>query len=124
VVRATAGDLQEALADANRAVELCQSAACDDLPNILDTRGYAFLKLARYRSALEDYQQALDSGSQYPTVLLGRGLAHAALGENDQALDDLKTLRDPVQVRVAADPELKELVLQARQTLTRLQNGK
>jgi tetratricopeptide (TPR) repeat protein len=93
------------------------------MPDLLDTRGYVYLKLARYASAVQDYQQALDAGYEYPTVWLGRGLAYAALGQNDKALDDIATLAQPPQVPFTVDPEIQDLVLQARRVRDRLQSN-
>jgi tetratricopeptide (TPR) repeat protein len=123
LVRASAGRPQEALVDADQAVGLCQAQDCAGLPSLLDTRGYVFLKLARYESAVNDYQRAMDDGFPYPTAVLGRGVAYAALGRSAQALDDLQALGQPAQVRVVSDPELEDLVLLARQTRARLQRG-
>jgi hypothetical protein len=126
LIRVSTNELRDALADANKSVGLCQqSEACieNELSHLLDTRGYVYLKLARYESAIQDYQQALDSGNQYPTVRLGRGLAYAALSQNAQALDDITTLEQPSQVPFQADQEIQDLVLQARQARDRLRNS-
>jgi tetratricopeptide (TPR) repeat protein len=125
LVRVTTNQLRGALADANQAVALClDNTTCNEkLPDLLDTRGYVYLKLARYESALQDYQRAIDAGFRYPTVMLGRGLAYAALGQTASAREDLATLRQPPQVPAYSDPELQDLVMQARHMSAILPSG-
>jgi len=74
------GDLDQALDDANRAVELAP------VDYIYDTRGYVYYKRGNYVAALADYDEALDLGLSYSYY--GRGLTYEAMGDTGQAIAD------------------------------------
>lgn len=107
------GNLPEALADANRAVELGRTA------NRLDTRGYVYLKLGRYQEALADYEEVFQLATQpSPYYHLGRGLALTGLSDKTRARPDLEKGLELAEGR-QLDPQLEDLVGQARQALGR-----
>jgi tetratricopeptide (TPR) repeat protein len=93
-------DLQEALDDCNRALDLKPQAAADtgtligrtiatDDPNVLDSRALVYLRLGRPEDAVHDYASALQVNPRMPTSLYGRGLAELQLGEAPQGQADL-----------------------------------
>ncbi len=76
--RVAAGkDLQAALADCNRAVALEPNDA-----NMLDSRGFAYLKLGQFDNAIADYNAALRIDSKFTESLYGRGVAEIRKGES------------------------------------------
>lgn len=101
-LRATGNrDLQEALDDCNRALNLRphvaeaetgtligRTVASDD-PEILDSRALVYLRLGRLEDAYHDYASALQINPRLPTSLYGRGLAELRLGAKAQGQDDL-----------------------------------
>ncbi|HEY6516009.1 MAG TPA: tetratricopeptide repeat protein [Steroidobacteraceae bacterium] len=100
-LRATVNrDLQEALDDCNRALDLKPQAAADtgtligrtiatDDPDVLDSRALVYLRLGRPEDAVHDYASALQINPMMPTSLYGRGLAELQLGEGPQGQADL-----------------------------------
>ena len=101
-LRATANrDLQEALDDCNRAIELrpytqasTESRISTPLEtwadsDFLDSRGLVYLRLGRMKDAIRDYNSALDRNGRMPSSLYGRGLAELRLGEKTQGNADL-----------------------------------
>jgi tetratricopeptide (TPR) repeat protein len=100
-LRATGNrDLQEALDDCNRALDLrpraeaetgtliARTVASDD-PDILDSRGLVYLRLGRLQDAFHDYESALQINPRMPTSLYGRGLAELRAGETSEGQSDL-----------------------------------
>lgn len=85
------GDLDQALADANRAIELW--ALLDNF----GTRGYVYYKLGDYDAALADYNHAIEMGSEFSYY--GRGLIFEAQGEEVKALEDYKRFLDTDELR-------------------------
>ncbi|GAB4482205.1 MAG: hypothetical protein Kow00124_30880 [Anaerolineae bacterium] len=80
---ATAGvNLEEALVDVNRALELDP----DQAGTLYDTRGFVYYKLAQYDAALADLEQALALGETF--AYYTRGLVYDALGEAGAAIAD------------------------------------
>lgn len=78
-------ELQEALADCNKAIELAPSSAA-----ILDSRGFVELRLGRLDEAIADYDAALKLRPEQAASLYGRGVAKirkglAAEGQADVA---------------------------------------
>jgi tetratricopeptide (TPR) repeat protein/predicted aspartyl protease len=81
-------DLQEALDDCNRALDLRPNLAPED-PFIADSRGLVYLRLGRLKDAIRDYDAALESNPRMPTSLYGRGLAELRLGKKARGQKDL-----------------------------------
>lgn len=77
----TDGNLEQALADANRAIELQPNEA-----HYFDTRGFVYYKLRQYDKALEDYDTAIDMNLDY--AYHGRGLTREAMGDTASAISD------------------------------------
>ncbi|HEV2270486.1 MAG TPA: tetratricopeptide repeat protein [Steroidobacteraceae bacterium] len=100
-LRATTNrDLREALDDCNHALALrphapatlesrIAKALAPEDPDILDSRGLVYLRLGNLKDAVRDYDLALDTNSNMPTSLYGRGLAELRLGEKTQGQQDL-----------------------------------
>jgi tetratricopeptide (TPR) repeat protein len=83
-VRAVAGiDLDIALSQCNEALRLRPN-----LQAALDSRGFVYLRLRRYRDAIADYNAALKQNPRLPYSLLGRAVAKFHLGDNAGAKDD------------------------------------
>jgi len=99
-------ELDAALADVNRAIEL----EADD-GNYYDTRGYIHYKLGNFTSALADFNTALDMGLEY--AYYGRGLVHEAKGETQDALVDYERFLE-------ANPDAPDHSDDARQRLEAL----
>lgn len=91
----TGGDLEQALADANRAVELQSNE-----PHYYDTRGFVYYKLGHYDKALEDYDTAIGMNLDYAHY--GRGLTYEALGDAANAITDYTLFLD---ANPSLDPE-------------------
>jgi tetratricopeptide (TPR) repeat protein len=88
-MRAVAGqDLQAALHDCDRAVELAPGVA-----GILDSRGFVRLRLRDFGGALADYRAALAANPKRPDVrasaLYGGGLALIGLGDRTEGQADI-----------------------------------
>jgi tetratricopeptide (TPR) repeat protein len=73
--RAIVGELHEALADCNRALQITQSAA------VLAARGLVHLKMDQLDAAIADYNSALQSEPRLASALYGRGLARRKKGD-------------------------------------------
>jgi len=89
VMRATVGrDLAGALADCDRAVALAPRSA-----DVLNSRGFAHLRMKAYRAAAADYHAALalaqPSDAIKASSLYGRGLARLALGQTEAGRADI-----------------------------------
>jgi tetratricopeptide (TPR) repeat protein len=88
------GDLEQALADANMAIELQPSGGR------YDTRGMVYYKRGQYEAALQDYNAAINKRTEYAHY--GRGLVYEALGETDMAIADFTAF---LAAYPDADPE-------------------
>ncbi len=78
-VRALAGRelVEKALPDCNKAQVLLPKSA-----EVLDSRGYVYLRLGRYQEAIADYNAAIALANiELPHTLYGRGLAEQKSGE-------------------------------------------
>jgi len=83
--RAEAGtDLQQALADCNHSLTL---RAKD--PFALDSRGFTFLRLNQFDSAIADYSAALKLDPKLASALYGRGLAKQKKGDSAGGQTDM-----------------------------------
>jgi tetratricopeptide (TPR) repeat protein len=68
---------EKALPACNRAVELLPKS-----PNVLDSRGFVYLRLGRYEEAIADYNAAIAiSNEPPPPSLYGRGIAEQKSGQ-------------------------------------------
>ena len=68
---------EKALPDCNKALELLPKS-----PNVLDSRGFVYLRLGRYEEAIADYNAAIAlSNEPLPASLYGRGLAEQKSGQ-------------------------------------------
>ncbi|MEP7348118.1 MAG: hypothetical protein ABI877_22810 [Gemmatimonadaceae bacterium] len=110
-----AGDFAGALRD-------CQKLVSDD-PHFGRGHvcvGVALIGLARYKDALAALDLAEQNGAVVPQVAFRKGMAHAALGEADEAFRELRRAADaglpaapvpvetdPAFARVRKDPRLK-----------------
>jgi tetratricopeptide (TPR) repeat protein len=74
--RAIIGELQKALDDCNKSLELAPNVA-----TTLDSRGLTHLKLGNWNAAIADYDAALRQQRALPTALYGRGLAKLKRGD-------------------------------------------
>jgi tetratricopeptide (TPR) repeat protein len=85
VARAEAGsELAEALADCDEALKLRPGDAY-----ILDSRGFAYLRLGRFDEAVTDYDAALKINPKIPSSLYGRGLAKQKRGDSSGGIVDM-----------------------------------
>lgn len=75
-VRAVTGDLQAALADCDEAIRLHPNTAA-----ILDSRGFALLKMGRWDAAIADFDSALRLQPRLASSLYGRGFAKLKKGD-------------------------------------------
>jgi hypothetical protein len=113
------GDLDAALADVQRALELLSVTAptAEQHAAVLDTRGWVYLALGRPAEARADFHEAIASTPNVqPTSPLGRGVAAVQLGDEMSGVLDLKwgLLIAP---SARQDPEVRDLVVQAHATL-------
>ena len=86
----------------------------------MDTRGYAYLKSGLFRNAKQDYDFLIGEGFEIPHVVLGLGLANAALGDIHVARELLKQGLALIEeeASMCLDPQISDLVQMAQ---TRLQ---
>ena len=89
-------ELDQALADCNRAIGLAPKAA-----EALDMRGIVRLKIGDYARALGDYDAALKAKPKDPLALYGRGLSELKLGKTVEGQSDL-TAAASLQPNIAA----------------------
>ena len=80
--------IEAALANCNEAIEMDP-----DREGVIDSRGWAKIRLGRYREAIEDFDRSLAISPQLDSSLYGRGLAHLRLGETEAAQADLARAR-------------------------------
>ena len=98
-------DLNRALADCNRAVDLAP-----ELAGPRANRGMVRLKQQNWRAAVQDYTRALDTDPAMPAALFGRGYAHARLDDMTRAQADIGAARrmdpriDALFIRVGVLP--------------------
>jgi tetratricopeptide (TPR) repeat protein len=96
-LRAVLGeDLDGALADCNRALELAPRSA-----EMLDSRGLVNLKRGDYQAALADYGQAAAEEPQRGHYRYGLGVARFGLGQRAQAQEDWQ-IADTLEPGVSA----------------------
>lgn len=90
-------DLDDALADCNRALELQPSD-----PQVLGYRGLVYLRLELYESAVTDYSAALDIEPKNALHLYGRGEAKLRSGDLQGSAADFEAAR-AINPRIAED---------------------
>jgi tetratricopeptide (TPR) repeat protein len=84
-VRAAGGrEVQQALSDCNEALKLKP-----DAPDVLDTRGFANLRLGRHDDAIRDYEAALKLDPKMPGALYGRGVAKIRKNDRTGGMADI-----------------------------------
>jgi len=96
-------ELDEALADCNRAVQADKTN-----PGYLETRALLQLRRGQAEPALADFDQSLALKPGVAMVLYGRGIAHARLGHADASRADLDAAR---KLRPQIDAEAQKLGL-------------
>jgi tetratricopeptide (TPR) repeat protein len=84
--RATLGgngsaNLQLALADCNKSLELDRTGSSFENPATRGNRGLIYLKLGRFAEARSDYDAMLTMFPSMPRGLFGRGVAKRRLGD-------------------------------------------
>lgn len=77
-------ELDEALNDCNRALQLSPKSAI-----VLDSRGLVHLRAREFQLSIRDYDAALKVDPALPTSLYGRGMAKLGLGEKAAGESDL-----------------------------------
>jgi tetratricopeptide (TPR) repeat protein len=95
-VRAAAGrEVQQALSDCNESLKLKADQA-----DVLDTRGFANLRLGKMDDAIKDYDAALKLDAKLPGALYGRGVAKTRKGDKAGGIADItaaKTMESDVE---------------------------
>lgn len=84
--RAAQGDVDGAIDDYSRAVELDPLLA-----QAYSNRGNALTKQGRYQDAIDDYDQALNLAGDVAAIYCNRGLTRRLLGDLEGSLQDLET---------------------------------
>jgi tetratricopeptide (TPR) repeat protein len=76
------GQTQQALPDCNQALKIKADAA-----DVLDTRGFVYLKLGQSDNAIKDYDAALKLDPRLAGSLYGRGVAKIRKGDRSGGSD-------------------------------------
>ena len=104
------GEYEKALADIDRTIELNDGVL---LPGYQDTRAYIYLSMGELEQALADYQALLDGDLRFAQALLGAGIVHGMLGNDEQAAmlveEAMEQLRQDLADKVP-DPQLAALL--------------
>jgi tetratricopeptide (TPR) repeat protein len=82
--RAILGQLQDALADCNTSLQLEPND-----PQVLDSRGFTYLKLGELDRSIADYDAALTISPRLPYSLYGRGMAKLRRGDTEGGNADI-----------------------------------
>jgi tetratricopeptide (TPR) repeat protein len=72
----SSGQTQQALSDCNQALKIKSDAA-----DVLDTRGFVYMKLGQTENAIKDYDAALKADPKLAGSLYGRGVAKLRRGD-------------------------------------------
>jgi tetratricopeptide (TPR) repeat protein len=78
------GQTQQALSDCTTALKIKPDAA-----DVLDTRGFVYLKLGQTDNAIKDYDAALKLDQKLAASLYGRGIAKTRKGDRDGGNADI-----------------------------------
>jgi tetratricopeptide (TPR) repeat protein len=78
------GQAQMALGDCNAALKIKA-----DAPDVLDTRGFVYLKLGQTENAIKDYDAALKLDPKLAGSLYGRGIAKTRKGDRAGGSEDI-----------------------------------
>jgi tetratricopeptide (TPR) repeat protein len=99
------GSPQRAMPDLSRSLEIAARKGYRNTQRIYGMRGAAFLKLGRYREAVEDYTRAID-GSPQPVgeYFSGRSQAFGALGRLEEARRDAQAAQQLPVVNQHSSP--------------------
>lgn len=79
----TQGQLEQAIAEFDRAIELDP----DDV-EVYATRGFAYIALGQFERGIADYDTAIELESENPILYNDRGFAYAELGKYERAVAD------------------------------------
>lgn len=79
------GDLEAALADYNKAVELKA-----DNPDLYVSRGRAYFNLKSYELSVQDFDKAIELNPKTAIAFIDRGRSYEKLGDRQKALADYK----------------------------------
>ncbi len=80
---AQSGNLEQAIADYSRAIELAP-----DFVDAYNNRGFAYARAGNLEKAFADYGQAIELNPGYALVYLNRGSAYAESGDLERAIAD------------------------------------
>jgi tetratricopeptide (TPR) repeat protein len=78
------GELPQALTDCNQSLTLRPND-----PDILDSRGFTYLRLGQLDSAIADFDAALKLNPKLAASLYGRGIAKSRKGDSAGGEDDI-----------------------------------
>jgi tetratricopeptide (TPR) repeat protein len=81
-----AGDLQKALVDFTKAIEVSP-----DYAEAYYQRGHVYIETGDLQKALEDFSATIDSNDEYPEAYYARGGMYYALGDYEMAMRDFDT---------------------------------
>ncbi|KAG5342113.1 TOM70 protein, partial [Acromyrmex charruanus] len=81
----------EAIAEYNKAIDICPKENVDDLAIFYQNRAAAYEQLKRYNSAKADCTKALELNPKYTKALLLRAFILEQLGDLETALKDITT---------------------------------
>ena len=112
------GEPEKALADVNAALDLRSVEAGN--ADLLDTRGFIYLKVGDFERAKADFETIFEQGYSFAYVELGAGIAYAALDETDKAIELLETGLASIEDVDQPEPQLAELIERATQALAEL----
>lgn len=98
------GDVDSALTDYNKAVEMK-----GDEPNLYVSRGKAHFGKKSYDLSVKDYDKAIELAPKTAVAFLNRGASHEKLGDRDKALADYKKAVDLEPSNEPAKAEVKRI---------------
>ncbi len=79
---------QQALADCDQALKIKADAS-----DVLDTRGFVYLKLNQIDNAMKDYDAALKLDPKLAGALYGRGIARTRKGDKNGGTTDINAAK-------------------------------
>lgn len=82
---AQAGNLDAAMVDVNKAIELSPEMA-----EAYDTRGTIFMALKQYEPAMKDFNSSIENREDYAEAYYHRALLHKLNGNTSQSTADEK----------------------------------